>query len=90
MTPQRQLGSQPITTASAVIDVTASAGVACSQPGVPVTVEASCRKSKIYHAGAAAQRVIAQAALQVLHRSRNADGPDDRAAHPAGGAGRPA
>jgi putative N6-adenine-specific DNA methylase len=26
-------------------------------PGVPVSVEASCRKSKIYHAGAAAQRV---------------------------------
>lgn len=26
-------------------------------PGVPVTVEASCRKSKIYHDGAAAQRV---------------------------------
>jgi putative N6-adenine-specific DNA methylase len=27
------------------------------QPDVPVTVEATCRKSKIYHAGAAAQRV---------------------------------
>lgn len=27
------------------------------RPDVPVTVEASCRKSKIYHAGAAAQRV---------------------------------
>ncbi len=26
-------------------------------PGLPVSVEASCRKSKIYHAGAAAQRV---------------------------------
>ena len=27
------------------------------RPGVPVSVEATCRKSKIYHAGAAAQRV---------------------------------
>ncbi len=27
------------------------------RPDVPVTVEASCRRSKIYHAGAAAQRV---------------------------------
>jgi len=27
------------------------------QPGIPVRVEASCRKSKIYHAGAAAERV---------------------------------
>ena len=27
------------------------------RPGVPVSVEASCRKSKIYHDGAAAQRV---------------------------------
>jgi putative N6-adenine-specific DNA methylase len=26
-------------------------------PGIPVSVEATCRKSKIYHAGAAAQRV---------------------------------
>ncbi|WP_417479405.1 THUMP domain-containing class I SAM-dependent RNA methyltransferase [Maricaulis maris] len=31
--------------------------LAVLKPGVPVRVEASCRKSKIYHAGAAAERV---------------------------------